>query len=50
MDIFGSHHKIGPYLGVISTHFSEFLKVKLQNGGYFFFLGGGPEIPNIFGG
>ena len=48
MDIFGSHHKIGPYLGVISKHFSDFLKVKLQNGGIFlgrldskyFFLGG----------
>ena len=32
---FGGHHKIGLYLGVISMHFRVFLKVNLQNGGYF---------------
>ena len=31
---FGGHHKIGQYLEVISMH----LKVKVQNGGYFFGL------------
>ena len=34
----GGHHKIGLYLGVISMHFRVFLKVKVQNGGYFFGL------------
>ena len=33
--LFLSHHKIGLYLGVISMHFRVFLKVKVQNGGYF---------------
>ena len=28
---FGGHHKIGFYLGILGS----FLKVKLQNGGYF---------------
>ena len=44
MDIFfgggGGHHKIRLYLGVISMHFGTFFKVKVQNGGYFFFGGG----------
>ena len=35
MDIFGGHHKIGLYLGVIFMHFRVFLKVKVQNWGYF---------------
>ena len=35
VDIFWGHHKIGLYLGAISMHFRSFLKVKLQNGGYF---------------
>ena len=45
------HHKIGLYLGVISMHFRGFLKIKVQNGDYFWgsvkyqiFLG------DIFGG
>ena len=50
------HHKIGLYLVVISMHFRVFLKVKVQNQGYFFCL---PKfkyflrvlgIPDIFGG
>ena len=35
MDNFGGHHKIGLYLGVISMHLGSFLKVNVQNGGYF---------------
>ena len=35
---FGGHHKIGLYLGDISMHLRSFLKVKVQNGGYFFGL------------
>ena len=35
VDIFGGHHKIGLYLGVIFMHFRVFLKVNVQNGGYF---------------
>ena len=38
VDIFWGHHKIGLYLGVISMHFRVFLKVKVQNRGYFLFL------------
>ena len=34
-DVFGGHHKIRLYLGVISMHFWVFFKVKVQNGGYF---------------
>ena len=34
----GGHHKIGLYLEVISMHLGSFLKVKVQNGGYFFAL------------
>ena len=54
VDIFGGHHKIGLYLGVISIHFSFFLKGKVQNGGYFWrFLKFQTffwvlEIPDIF--
>ena len=33
--IFGGHHKIVLYLGVISMHVIVFMKVKVQNGGYF---------------
>ena len=33
---FGGNHKIGPYLQVICMHFLVFLKVKVQNGGYYF--------------
>ena len=40
MDIFGGHHKIRLYLGVISMHFGVFFKVKVQNGGIFFWGGG----------
>ena len=42
------------YLGVISMHFGSFLKVKVQNRGYFFGLlkfqifFGVLEIPDIF--
>ena len=47
----GGHHKIRLYLGVISMHFWVFFKVNVQNGGIFFFLGGGvAKISNIFGG
>ena len=35
VDIFWVHHLIGLYLGVISMHFRVFLKVKVQNRGYF---------------
>ena len=46
---FWGHHKIELYLGVMSMHLWVFLKVKVQNGGYFwgllkfhfFFWGGG---------
>ena len=44
MDIFGGHHKIGLYLGVVSIHFRVFLKVHVQNGRYFF----GLVKPQIF--
>ena len=53
---FGGHHKIGLYLGVTSMRLWSFLKVKVQNGGYFFKLVkfqiffGVHEIPDIFGG
>ena len=33
VDIFGGHHKIRLYLGVISMHFWVFFKVKVQKGG-----------------
>ena len=37
MDFLGGHHKFGLYkLGVIPMHSRSFLKVKVQNGGYFF--------------
>ena len=39
VDIFLGDHKIGLYLGVISMHFMVLLKVKVQNGGYFFCVG-----------
>ena len=32
--IFLGHHKIGLYLGAISTNLGSFLKIKVQNGGY----------------
>ena len=32
---FGGHHKIGLYLGGISMLLGSFLKVKVQNRGYF---------------
>ena len=35
---FGGHYKIGLYLGVIYMHFRAFLKVKVQNGRYFWGL------------
>ena len=35
---FSDHFKIGLYLGVISMHLGSFLKVKVQNGGYFWGL------------
>ena len=35
MDIFWGHHKIGLYLGVISMLIGSFLKVNVQNRGYF---------------
>ena len=50
----GGHHKIGLNLGVISMHLRVFLKVKVQNGGYFWgllkfqILFGVLEIPDIF--
>ena len=39
VDIFWGHHKIGLYLG-------SFLKVKVENRGYFFGL---PEFQIVFG-
>ena len=55
MDIFGGHHNILLYLGVISMHFMVFFKVKVQNGEYFLvaiisMFEGVLEIPDIFGG
>ena len=47
MDIFLGHHKIELYLGVISNHFRVFLRVKVQNGGIFFWVA---KISNIFWG
>ena len=38
VDIFGGHHKIGPYLGVISMHFRVFSESR-------FFL---PFLPTLF--
>ena len=39
MDIFfggaGGHHKLGYILGEISSILGSFLKVRVQNGGYF---------------
>ena len=35
VDIFGGHHKIRLYLGVISMHFSVFSLCQGQNGEYF---------------
>ena len=56
MDIFGGHHKNVLYLWVILCILGSFLKVKVQNVGYFFgllkfqiFLGV-LEILDIFGG
>ena len=52
---FGGLRKIGLYLGVIPMHFGVFLKVNVQNGGYFLGLlkfhifFGVLEIPDIFG-
>ena len=47
VDIFWGLH-FGLYLGVISMHFSFFfLKVKVKNGGYFFWVA---KISNIFWG
>ena len=46
MDIFGGHHKIRLYLGVISMHCLVFFKVKVQNGGIL----GVAKISNILGG
>ena len=43
---FGGHHKIGLYLVVISMHLGSFLKVKVQNRGYFFGL---PKFHIFFG-
>ena len=60
VDIFwGDLHKIGLYLAVISMHFmifsgALFLKLKVQNGGYFWvaknfkYIFGVLEIPDIF--
>ena len=56
VDIFGGHHIIELYLGVISMHFRVFYKVKVQNGVYFWGLlkfqifFGVLEIPVINGG
>ena len=36
MDIFGGHHKIGLYLGVISMHFRVFFKGQGTKWGIFF--------------
>ena len=41
---FGGHHKTGLYLEVISSILGAFLKVNVQNGGYFL----GCEISNIY--
>ena len=41
MDNFWVHYKTGLFLGVISIHLRDFLKVNIQNWKFFFFLGGG---------
>ena len=38
MDIFGGHHKIGLYLGVISKHFKLFSEGQGTDWGMFFEL------------
>ena len=47
MDIFWVHNKIGLYLGIFLCILVSSLKVKVQNGGYFF---GVAKISNIFWG
>ena len=47
VDIFWGHHKNGLYLGVISMYLGSFLKVEVQNPGYFLGVG---KILNIFWG
>ena len=44
MDIFGGHHKIGLYLGVISIHFRVFSSCQGTEWGIFFGVG---KISNI---
>ena len=46
VDIFGSHHKIGLYLGVISMHFSVFSSGHGTEWGIFW---GVAKLSNIFG-
>ena len=45
MDIFGGHHKIGLYLGVISMHFMVFSQGQGTEWGIFI---GVAKISNIF--
>ena len=45
-DIFGGHHKIGLYLGVISMHFRVFLRSWYRMGIFFWVA----KISNIFWG
>ena len=49
MAIFGGSSQNTLYLGVISMHFWVIFKVKVQNGGIFFW-GGGAKISNILWG
>ena len=50
MDIFGGHHKIRLYLGIISMHFwGLFLRSRYRMG-VFLFGGGVAKISNILGG
>ena len=44
--LFFVNHKIGLCLGFISMHLGPFLKVKIQNGRFFW----GAQISNIFWG
>ena len=45
VDIFGGHHKIGLYLGVISMHFRVFSEGQGTEWGIFF---GVAKVSNIF--
>ena len=50
MDIFGVITKLDYILGSLLCILGSFLKVKVQNGGYFKYFLGLFGIPDIFGG